>query len=393
MEFAGELFDGVFGGDEADGGAVLVDDDGDFAAALLELEDEVKDGLGFWDHEDVTHDLADAHLDDGCGSEAGGGGAAEVHEAGEVFGVEDADDVLGAALLVVDGDAGVLMVNEAGAGGFNERVAGQGDDLLTRGHDFAYGDLVDFEGAVDDTLLKGRQDAVAPGGRGEEFELFRGVDGDFASHGHAEEAEHEARGGLQQVDGGPGDGHEEQHGAGDGDGEGFRATEGEGFGDELAEEDVEVRDEAEADDDGGEVGEEDGVGQAFKEAEEEIGGEGFADPAESERAEGNAELAGGEEAFEVGLEAADGERAGEAGGDHLLDAGFADGDEGELCGDEEAVGQDEQGYGDDLKKRQAVHLGLSLSVGEIGVRAAASLFADEPRLEGRDVAPGVHGTK
>ena len=40
VELAGELFDGVFGGDEADGGTVLVDDDGDLAAALLELLEE-----------------------------------------------------------------------------------------------------------------------------------------------------------------------------------------------------------------------------------------------------------------------------------------------------------------------------------------------------------------
>ena len=39
---------------------------------------------------------------------------------------------------------------------------------------------------------------------------------------------------------------------------------------------------------------------------------------------------------------------GNAGGDHLLDAGVAHGDERELRGDEEAVGENEQGDGDDL---------------------------------------------
>ena len=37
FELADDLLEDVFGGDEADGGAELVDDDGDLAAALLEL--------------------------------------------------------------------------------------------------------------------------------------------------------------------------------------------------------------------------------------------------------------------------------------------------------------------------------------------------------------------
>ena len=43
--------------------------------------------------------------------------------------------------------------------------------------------------------------------------------------------------------------------------------------------------------------------------------------------------------------------AGDAGGDHLLDLGFAHGNEGELGGDEEAVSQNEHGDGDDLEQR------------------------------------------
>ena len=79
-----------------------------------------------------------------------------------------------------------------------------------------------------------------------------------------------------------------------------------------------------------------------------MGGDGFADPAEGEGAEGDAKLNGGEEAVEISLEAANGAGAGNAGGDHLFDAGVAHGDERELGGYEESVGQDKDGYGDDL---------------------------------------------
>ena len=55
------------------------------------------------------------------------------------------------------------------------------------------------------------------------------------------------------------------------------------------------------------------------------------------------------------MQAADGAGSGDAGGDHLLDAGVAHGDEGELGGDKESVGQNQDGYGDDLEQRQTVH--------------------------------------
>ena len=50
-------------------------------------------------------------------------------------------------------------------------------------------------------------------------------------------------------------------------------------------------------------------------------------------------------------------------GDELLDAGFADADEGELGSHEEAVGEDEQGHRDGAKEEQAGHwLGASWKV-------------------------------
>ena len=51
FELADDLLEGVFGGDDADGGAELVDDDGDLAAALLELLQELDGELGLGDDE------------------------------------------------------------------------------------------------------------------------------------------------------------------------------------------------------------------------------------------------------------------------------------------------------------------------------------------------------
>ena len=53
---------------------------------------------------------------------AADGRRAEVHEAGKVFGVDDADDVLGAAGLVVDGHARVEVLDDLGAGFFHQHL-------------------------------------------------------------------------------------------------------------------------------------------------------------------------------------------------------------------------------------------------------------------------------
>ncbi len=277
-----------------------------------------------------------------------------MHEPSEIFGIDDADDVLGAAGFVVDGDAGMLMINDAGAGGLDEGVAGEGDDFLTRGHDFAHGDLVHFEGAVNEAFLKGWEDAHAAGGGGDELQFFGGVDGGFVGHRDLEEVEDESCGALEEFDGGAGEGHEEEHGAGDGDGEIFGAAQGQGFGDEFAEKYMQVGDEGKAKGDRCKVRVEEGVGQGEGEEQEpaleDFCSDGFADPAEGEGAEGDAELHCGEEAVNVLLEAADGGSTGNPSGDHLVNAGVTDGDEGELGGHKEGVGQDEDGDGNDLEE-------------------------------------------
>src|ERR1035437_5073647 len=246
-------------------------------------------------------------------------GGAEEHEAGEVFGVDDADDVLGASGFVVDGDAGAHVLDDLCGGRFDGQDGGQGKDLLARGHDLADGHVFQFEGAEDE------------GGR-----VFK------------------------EADGGAGQGHEEEHGRGDGDGESLGAAQGEGFGDEFADHYVEVSDEGEAEGDGDDVGVDEGVslgeGQCANPSHEGGGGQRLADPAEGQGAEGDAELDGGEKVVQIALQAADGAGAGDGGGQHLLDAGVADGDQGELGGHKEGVGQNEQADSDELEQGETGHL-------------------------------------
>ena len=61
FDFADQLREDVFDGDHAGGGAEFVDDDGEMALALLELHQEVGEGLGLGNHQHFAHEVT--HLD------------------------------------------------------------------------------------------------------------------------------------------------------------------------------------------------------------------------------------------------------------------------------------------------------------------------------------------
>ena len=82
---------------------------------------------------------------------------------------------------------------------------------------------------------------------------------------------------------------------------------------------------------------------------------GFAYPTKGEACDRDSELDGGEELVDGVLELEGGAGAGTADGDELLDAGFADADEGEFGGDEEAAGQDEEGHQDYPEEKPLEH--------------------------------------
>ena len=62
---------------------------------------------------------------------------AQAHPAHQVFVIEHADDVLGAALRIVDRDARVLAFDHAGQGFVELQVGGQRKNVGAGDHDFA----------------------------------------------------------------------------------------------------------------------------------------------------------------------------------------------------------------------------------------------------------------
>jgi hypothetical protein len=85
--------------------------------------------------------------------------------------------------------------------------------------------------------------------------------------------------------------------------------------------------------------------------EQNAGREGLTDPSESQGTKRDAELDGGKKVVEILLEGAYGTGSWDACGEHLLNARVANGNQGELRGHKEGVGQNEHGDSDKLQER------------------------------------------
>ncbi len=255
----------------------------------------------------------------------------------------------GVGLALVDRDAGVLLLDDAGAGALDGQVGGEREDFAAGGHYLAHGDVVQLDGAVDDLFLEGGKQAHAAGRGSDQLELFRRVDGALAVQRSVEETQHMRGGDVHQANGGAADADDDVHGAGNGEGDALGALQGERLRHKLTEQKFKVSDRGEGDDDRRGVRVEESVGREHGEPvsgeiEQHLGDGGLTQPAQGERGEGDTELDGGQELVDVLFQVQRTARAWPAEGDQLLHARLAHADEGELRGHEEAVGQDEEGH-------------------------------------------------
>ncbi len=298
-----------------------------------------------------------------------------MHEAGDVLGVDDADDAVGVgdgdvslvcSAVLIDWDAGVLLLDNAGAGAFDGQACGEGKDLAARGHDFADGDVVEFDCAMDDFLLKWREKAHAAGGGGDEFEFLRRVHGAFAAERRSEETQDQGSRVIHQADGGAGHADEDVHRAGHGEGNAFGALEGESLRNEFAQENFKIGDGGKGEDNGSGVRVDDSMGwqdgqEGRSDGQEHFGDGRLTEPAESQRGEGHAKLNGGEKLIDIAFEQQRRACAGAAQGEQLLHARFAHADEREFGSHEETVGQNEEGHHDPAEEHPFQHSVLSLA--------------------------------
>ena len=175
-DVADDFFDDVFGGEQAGGAAVFVEDDGEVALAVAEFAEEVAEGFGAGDEDRGTHEGAEVDGGFGGGIRCPPAGGAEEGE--EVLGVENADDVVEGAF--VDGDAGEAFLEDFVAEVEDGRVHFDGDDFGARGHDLADLEIAEADDAFDHFLLVFVDGPLggAFGDHGEDF-LAGGFDGGF----------------------------------------------------------------------------------------------------------------------------------------------------------------------------------------------------------------------
>src|SRR5215470_2871527 len=115
FDLADQLLENIFDSDHACGRSEFIDNYCQMTLALLELRKQVGERHRFGNNKHVAHDLADLHFrnartDRLIGIER----EAQAHPAGEVLGVQHADNVFTAALRIVDWNARMLLFNEAG---------------------------------------------------------------------------------------------------------------------------------------------------------------------------------------------------------------------------------------------------------------------------------------
>ena len=116
------------------------------------------------------------------------------------------------------------------------------------------------------------------------------------------------------------------------------------LGREFAEDDVQRGDDDEGDTHSQRMDRDDGghVGKAGEQRFDQAGDRRLTDPAEREAGHGDPDLGGGNVAIGIRDGLAHTGRAPVSLGDQLIDPGLSDGDEGELRGDEEPVGDDQR---------------------------------------------------
>ena len=205
--------------------------------------------------------------------------------------------------------------------------------------------------------------------------------GGTLGHRNVETTQNDGRRPFEEADSRPGDAHEDEHGRRNSHCESLCAPQGKRFGNQFANGDVEVCDECEPHSDrrhGGYVCVNRCMIRRLRQqvdpAKDNPGGQRLADPADRQRAQRDAKLHGRQEVLKFALQASYGSRAGNLGGEKLLDAGVARTDHRKLGGHKEGVGQNQHGDGDNLEKRQTVHLGC-----ENSIRPASTQFRAHKR--------------
>src|SRR5215469_6766996 len=148
----------------------------------------------------------------------------------QVTSIENSDDVLRAALRVIDGNAGVGFLGDALEGFVERHIAGKREDVRPWNHDLADDDVLQFERALDHLLLRRFQNSGAMTGGHNQLELFGGVYAALTYLLGAESPQNDPGGGSHDGQQRSGQGHEKIDRPGHSEGHGLGALQRQRFG-------------------------------------------------------------------------------------------------------------------------------------------------------------------
>jgi len=219
-----------------------------------------------------------------------------------------------------------------------------------RNHDFADLKLTQFDGAEYEFFFaRGEQPAFA-GLLDLNLQLLRGMHDAMAARRHYSESFDDRAGHAVEKINRPAKGVEKPlEWPCDHERNAFSASEANGFGNELAEDDVDGAEKQKGERERGRVDQDYGAQTALRghDALDEAGEGGFAECTDAQAGEGDADLNTGDDAMEVSQKLLDNLGLAIAFGDELAHARLADGDKREFGGGEEAVEDYQEDYADE----------------------------------------------
>ena len=247
---------------------------------------------------------------------------------------------------------------------FQREVGAQRENIGARHHQLANGRIVQFQGIVDHFFLEFRNLAKTAAGGHDQLELVRRVHhappaaAELAGPEHFQrKAARFAHDKKERTS----DFQKDVHGRGYCQGDTLGSLQGQGLGYQLAQDDVQVRNQEEGDDDGDGVGIHRDVGDPAQEFFEQPSQRRLADPAQAEAGDGDAQLDSIDDLVQVLVQPLDNAGADAAGFDQLLDSGVADADQGKLGGREKGVGRNQEQDEKHPQQRKSYHGSLILT--------------------------------
>ena len=266
----------------------------------------------------------------------------EVHQPGHVLGIHHADDVLGTALRVVDRNPRILLLHDAGIRFLHQQVSREREDPAPRGHHLARHHLVQLDGAMDDLLLKGRQQTHPPGCGRNQLQLLWRMHRRLLVHWRVEGPQNRPRGMIHKTDYGPRQPDENIHRSGDGKGDLVDPLQSQRLRHQFAKQHMQVRDQRERQRDRHEIRVKPDMGHSAKPAHERLRYPLLADPAKGETGQRDAKLHRRQKLVQRMLQPHRRPRVRPSQRDQLLQTRLAHAHQREFRGHEKAVGQDQK---------------------------------------------------